>query len=198
MLDIQAESGFDIVCPWISNQQNVTPDKRTLFIELEADLLLVLRDRLCEFFEPFRGIMPSCRASLPSSFNQDISLSQESSSVAESMPLQEEPLESNAEEESEERPAKISKTEHTPMNSLCFINVRRAVELWEDSRMETVSIEDIIASRRSSKSSNEMQEVEAAVHSLRFESSVGDDAGEVEREFNARLTKQDFANFQIQ
>jgi hypothetical protein len=150
--------------------------------------LLILRERLCTFFEPYRGILASCRASLPSSINQDIVTSQQSS-VTESMPTQEDPSELDV-----ERPAKISKIEHTPTNSLLFVSVRRAVELWEDSRVEVVSLDDIRSSKRDD---NEMQGEDLG-RTSRFQSNVGDDAGDVEREFNAILTKQDFASFKIQ
>jgi DNA mismatch repair ATPase MutL len=178
VLDIQAESGFDI---------NVTPDKRTLFIELENDLLLILRERLSAFFEPFQGILPSCKVSLPSSLGQEISSSQKSSpETSESMPRQE--------VSDIERPAKMIKTVHYPLNPLRFVSVRRACELWEDSRLETVSIEDICSSR----SDKEDIQQEVLEVSSRFHSNVGDDAGDVEREFNAVLTKADFESFRIQ
>jgi DNA mismatch repair protein PMS2 len=149
--------------------------------------LLILKERICEFFEPFRGALPSCKTSLPPSIKQEITPSQ--SSVAYSMSSQDDPLLESGVEHRD----KISKTEHKIRDTLQCISKRRAVELWENSREETVSLEDI----RSSKRDNTTMQGDDLGRSSIFQSNVGDDAKEVEHEFNAILTKADFARFQI-
>lgn len=51
LLNISTAEGFDL---------NVTPDKRTIFLAGEEELLLILRERLFCYLEPFRGALPTC------------------------------------------------------------------------------------------------------------------------------------------